>query len=105
MILLWVLLFIIFITGYVRRLHDIGLRASPAAKVQIITFLFSCISCMYYGPWNENIINFILLAIPVVSLVVSLPMALLYKGTKGRNSFGDEPKDLLGVCTSDRDKK
>ena len=58
---------------------------------------------------KENIIlitfNFILLAIPVVSLVVSLPMALLYKGTKGRNSFGDEPKDLLGVWTSAGDEK
>jgi len=103
-------LFITFCSGYVRRLHDLGWRVSPAAKAVFVAYilLYSpglfgllvvltspsiaslCVSTMY-------VISLLISFILVASFCVSLPFVFFKSGTLGANSFGDEPQDLLGV--------
>ncbi|HJN37510.1 MAG TPA: hypothetical protein QF353_01885 [Gammaproteobacteria bacterium] len=103
-------LFITFCSGYVRRLHDLGWRVSPAAKAVFVAYVllyspglfrllvvltspsiaYLCVSTMYV---ISMLISFLLVTI----FCVSLPFVFFKSGTLGTNSFGDEPQDLLGV--------
>lgn len=100
-------LFIIFCSGYVRRLHDLGWRVSPAAKAVFVAYiLIFCtvlLGLAHYERWIALVISTMyflsVLTTGLLSIIfcVSLPFACFKSGTKGPNSFGDEPKDLLGI--------
>ena len=103
-------LFMIFISGYVRRLHDLGWQASPAAKTQLVawTLLYSSmilpnlltinlpgIIKMFFS--SMYMLSITITSLLMVAFVISLPLALLKSGDKETNQFGDAPKSLFGT--------
>ena len=103
-------LFMIFISGYVRRLHDLGWQASPAAKTQLIawTFLYSSMTLpslirinlpgiikMFFSAMYT--LSITITSLLMVAFVISLPLALLKSGNQKTNLFGDAPNNLLGT--------